>query len=163
MITAEHLRELLDYSPDTGAFTWKVKKARWLNVGDIAGRIGGGRYWAIKIDGVSYQAHRLAILWMTGAHPSKHVDHADLDRLNNCWSNLRECSRSQNQHNLPKFSSNTSGFKGVNFHKCARKWRATIRIDGKNVHLGYAATPELASKLYADAAAKYFGEFARTA
>lgn len=163
MITAERIRELVSYDPENGIFTWRVKKARWLNVGDVAGRIGGNGYWSIKVDGRAYQAHRLAFLWMTGEWPTQHVDHVDLDRLNNRWVNLREASRSQNQHNLPKFSTNTSGYKGVSFHKCAGKWRATIRVNGKNLHLGYGATAEDAAELYAAAARKYFGDFARAA
>lgn len=161
MISCEDLRAILDYDPDTGAFTWKVQKARWIAVGDIAGRLGGNGYWSIKIDGRAYHAHRLAFLWMTGEMPKQHVDHIDLIRLNNRWANLRECTRAQNQHNLPKFSTNTSGFKGVSFHQ--KRWRATICVNGKRIHLGSADTPEIASKLYSDAAIKYFGEFARSA
>lgn len=45
-----------------------------------------------------------------------------------------------------------SGFKGVNFHKASGRWRAQIKIGGKQHYLGLFPTPELGAKAY-DAAA----------
>lgn len=41
-------------------------------------------------------------------------------------------------------ASNTSGYKGVSFHKAASKWVAQMRLDGNKRYLGVYATPELA-------------------
>ena len=46
----------------------------------------------------------------------------------------------------PIRSTNSSGIKGVGFFKALGKWRARIKIDGKDIHLGYFDKIEDASK-----------------
>lgn len=90
------------------------------------------------------------------------VDHRDGDGLNNRRANLREATRSQNQHNRRIRTDISSGFKGVYWNKRGQKWRAFIRINGKEKHLGYFTTPEEAHAAYCAASDKYHGEFGRT-
>jgi hypothetical protein len=90
------------------------------------------------------------------------TDHKDLDGLNNCKSNLRICNRHQNKGNMKMLVGNTSGFKGITFCKDMGKWRAKIKTNHRNYHLGYFRSPDEAARAYDDAAVKYFGEFART-
>ena len=89
------------------------------------------------------------------------VDHIDCNPLNNRRGNLRLATPSQNGTNQSRPKNNTSGFKGVHWDKRAKKWMATIRINGKKTYLGLFATPELAYAAYCEAALKYHGEFAR--
>lgn len=165
MLTAARLRELLSYDPETGVFRWRVYRARNARAGDVAGRIikaapdKGGGYRSIGIDGSEYLAQRLAWLHMTGEWPPAQVDHENRNRDDNAWRNLRDATRSQNQANRPAQANNTSGFKGVAFHKGAGRWRATL---GKR-HLGLFDSPEQAHAAYAEAARGAFGEFARAA
>jgi HNH endonuclease len=91
--------------------------------------------------------------------PDSHVDHADLDTLNNRRYNLRLANRQQNGFNRSKLSNNRSGFKGV--HAFKDKWMAQIRIDGKLRYLGTFTTPEAASEAYIAAVKETAGEFAR--
>jgi hypothetical protein len=49
--------------------------------------------------------------------------------------------------------TNTSGYRGVSWHKAARKWSATIRQDGVLHYLGLFDTPQKASAAYNRAAA----------
>jgi hypothetical protein len=49
LITAERLRELLHYNPDTGAFTWLVKRGNKIRIGDIAGSLTAHGYRAIRL------------------------------------------------------------------------------------------------------------------
>lgn len=50
---------------------------------------------------------------------------------------------------------NTSGFKGVSFHKKDKMWRARITINKKVHWLGNFETPELAAKAYNEAKGKF--------
>lgn len=89
------------------------------------------------------------------------VDHKNGDKPDNRKSNLRVCTVAGNQHNRGARSDNTSGFKGVSFHKSARKWVAVICLDSKNRHLGCFATKEDAARAYNEAAIILHGAFAK--
>lgn len=88
------------------------------------------------------------------------VDHINHNTLDNTRENLRLCSPSENAANQTKRNSNTSGFKGVHFFKRDGTWQAQITFQNKKIHLGYFTTPEEASKVYEEAAIKYFGDYA---
>lgn len=89
------------------------------------------------------------------------VDHVDGDGLNNQRGNLRPATQALNARNVPKPASNTSGFKGVTWHKAAEKWAAQIHVDGRHLHLGLFLSPHEAARTYDAAAVEYFGAFAR--
>ena len=57
-LTQERLKEVLNYDPDTGCFTCKVKRGT-LKAGDIAGCVHRDGYVKIKVDYMSFQAHRV--------------------------------------------------------------------------------------------------------
>lgn len=161
----ERLVELLTYFPDEGVFKWNVDRSGGVKAGQIAGYIGGNGYIQIGIDGKKYYAHRLAVLYVNGSlSPEIQVDHRDGDRLNNKWTNLRLANNRQNQQNRSASTKTESGLKGVSRVSKSKRgtWRATIKIDGRTVHLGTAPTKEAASALYAKAARSAFGEFSRT-
>jgi hypothetical protein len=162
MITAERLHELSHYDPDTGNFTWLVRTARNVHVGDIAGWLNGGGYRQIQIDGRVYPAHCLAWLYQTNEWPAE-IDHINGDRADNRWCNFRLATHSQNMGNQKARSDTTSWFKGVYWDKRRSKWRAVISINGKRISLGSfdADKPYLAYAAYALAARKHFGDFAR--
>jgi hypothetical protein len=92
----------------------------------------------------------------------RHGDHANRDTLDNRRSNLRIATPSQNQGNSKVRICNSSGFKGVSWHKLMRRWRAEIRINRKTTVLGYFSSPEEAHAAYCAKAADAYGEFART-
>jgi hypothetical protein len=89
------------------------------------------------------------------------IDHIDGDGLNNCRSNLRAATHSQNQGNTRKRLGTSSQFKGVCWSKCAGKWRAYIRSDGKLKFLGYFASEFEAAQAYNSAALEKWGSFAK--
>ena len=64
------------------------------------------------------------------------TDHIDRDTLNNRRSNLRAITHAENMQNLSIPKNNTSGHKGVNWHKETRKWRAFIGLKNRQVYLG---------------------------
>src|SRR5262249_34043241 len=88
------------------------------------------------------------------------IDHIDGLGINCVRSNLRLATQSQNRANSRMNKLNTSGFRGVSFHKRTGKWNAKIRIKGKLKDLGLYDTAEAAYEVYKQAAREEWGEFA---
>ena len=81
------------------------------------------------------------IMQLEGHHiAGNEFDHKNRDRLDNRLSNIRIASRKENATNASKRRDNTSGYKGVSFHKFHNKWGATTHFGGKSHHLGYYQT-----------------------
>jgi hypothetical protein len=161
-LTAERLRQVLDYDPVAGIWRWKIRKYQSKPAGAVAtGRIDTHGYRQLTIDGVSYLSSRLAFLYVEGVWPEKHVDHRNTDTLDDRWENLRHADRSQNGGNRNVYSNNTLGVKGVSPRKNG-KFVAQIQRSGRKIFLGYHDTVELAKSAYDTAAAAVFEEFHRT-
>ena len=152
-ITAEALREIVEYNQDTGVFSYKVSTSRRV-AGCKAGHKSHQGYISLSIRGRNYRAHRLAFLYMTGNLPSPElqVDHINGVRDDNRFSNLRIVTNSINAQNkaVAKRGSRT-GFIGVCWHKSSKKYHAQIRLNGKSHHLGLFSTAEEAHLAYATA------------
>lgn len=158
MVDRDRVCELLEYSPETGVFRWKVSRTGKAKAGSIAGSKDRDGYIEIKIDRRLYRAHRLAWLVMTGKWPTIGLDHINRDRSDNRFLNLMEATNSENCRN--KISSqNTSGFKGV--YRDGRRWRAQITLHGNQRCLGSFDDPETAHRSYCEAAKRLHGDFAR--
>ena len=156
-LTAEHLRSVLRYDPDTGIFTWKVRAANRIKVGDITGCLNGDGYLLISIQSRLYQAHRLAWLYMHGVWPNDQIDHINRIRTDNRISNLRDVSHKQNHQNRSKPSHNTSGHTGVSWNKQNSKWRANIKHNQKPINLGYFTNLEEAIAARKAGELRYWG------
>lgn len=154
------LKRILNYDPDTGLFTWAAKTSRKVVVGSVAGCVNKAGYVVIGISGKLYYAHQLAWLFQTGQWLAR-IDHKDGDRGNNRWGNIRPATPQQNALNARRAVSNTSGFKGVSWHKAAGKWSAYIILDGKKRHLGLHERPEDAHAAYLAEAAAVQPQFVR--
>jgi len=179
-LTAERLRELLHYEPETGSFTWKArtpedfedgkKQSKEHNCAIWNGRYAGKPagtvnkvigYSTICVEHSYIYAHRLAWLYVHGSWPVDQIDHINSLRHDNRLSNLREADRGQQEMNKPVSARNTSGFKGVSWTPREQKWRANIAADGKPLSLGYWDDPLKAWVAYSIAAMKLHGNFAR--
>lgn len=159
-IKRSELVQLLDYDPATGLFVWKVS-ARGQRAGDVAGHYNKANGY-VRIGfkrGVSYYAHILAWLFMTGEWPADEIDHKDLDGSNNRWGNLRQATHAQNGWNKKQRSGSGRPYKGVKV--LSRGYSAAIIVNGKLIELGRYYTAEEAAKAYDNAARQYHGEFAR--
>lgn len=156
MITAERLRELVHYDPETGVFTWKVGR----EAGKVAGSNGGHKYRRLWLDGRLHYAHRMAWLWVHGEMP-RVIDHINGDGYDNRLANLRSCSQAQNIANGKKRSSNNSGFVGVRFRPEKGKWQARLMVNYRETHVGYFDTLQEACEARRKAAQEKFGEFYR--
>src|SRR5262245_46971759 len=126
-LTADRLRELLEYDPETGLWRWLQRVNPRCKTGWFAGTLMSPKgsntsYFLIGVDRRHYLAHRLAFLYMTGEWPSGELDHRDLDGTNNRWANLREATRAQNAANMAL--RNSAGLKGIIRRK--DRWQARI-------------------------------------
>lgn len=158
-LTQERLKEKLRYDPDTGLF-YHMQNYGPVARGSVAGWCSRAGYTYIRVDQQDYLAHRLAWFYVTGKWPDALIDHANLDKADNRFCNLREATKSQNGANGQKRAHNTSGIRGVSFHKRAKKWVASICIHGEQKHLGLFPTKESAAAAYRSASVTFFGEFA---
>lgn len=156
-LTADSVRKLLDYNPDTGVFMWKIP-CGGRGFGSPITTVSAGSY-SIKINGVNYRAHRLAWLYMTGKWPDLQVDHRNCDPFDNRWKNLREATPADNSANtrVRRF-----GLKGAYRHG-KNGWCSTIRRHGVTYCLGTYKTEEEAHAAYVRKAIELCGEFARAA
>ena len=87
------------------------------------------------------------------------VDHINTVRTDNNINNLRFATHSENAINTKIYSTNTSGSKGVSFHKIRQQWRAYITVDRNRLYLGYFDTKEEAIQARKEKANTIFGEF----
>lgn len=86
----------------------------------------------------------------------ENADHINQNGLDNQRSNLRPATYKQNAENQDIRKNNTSGYKGVCWHKRTSKWRAQIGHNRKQIHLGYFNKKEDAIKARKQAEKKYF-------
>ena len=140
MLTQEKLKWLVHYDPATGVL-------RRLSDGRDSWSIGTHGYRRVNLDGAEYLLHRLAVMYMTGEFPREDTDHANGDRLDNRWLNIKPLTYSENQQNRggPQ-RNNKLGVLGV--RKVKNRFQAQIRVGGVQHYLGLFATAEDAHAAY---------------
>lgn len=150
MTSQAEIKSLLRYDPEAGAFYW-LNSGRGRHIGVEAGSVNPQGYRQIAVNGQSHQAHRLAVLYMTGELPPADVDHINGQRGDNRWTNLRCATRSENMQNQRRV-------RGISPAKTAGKWLARIGLNGKLSHLGTFATRDeaLAARRQAERALHAF-------
>ena len=94
------------------------------------------------------------------AKKHQYVDHINHNPLDNRRANLRLCTNSQNSMYRHRQSNNRSGYKGVSWSLVANRWRVYIKVNGKQIHLGYCDCKEMGALIYNAGALRHFGEFA---
>ena len=133
-----------------GAFNWYAQTGSGNRKRMYAARRVGGR-----LNGKIIYLHRI----LTGAKTHQQVDHINGDSLDNRRRNLRLCSHGQNRMNSLRYSSNTSGFKGVSFRKDTGMWDCRLTVKGRQIIGGCFKTAELAAHAYDRLSKKYHGKF----
>ena len=149
MTSETHLSDLLAYEPETGIITWKVTRpgSKKIAPGVVAGCLNGNGYVVIRVNGLLYLGHRLAVFLHTGKWPDGKVDHRNGVKIDNKWLNLRVGTQKLNAQNVRTASKNSStGFLGV--YPSGKRFVAQIGIDGRPKFLGRFNTPEEAHQRY---------------
>lgn len=149
-ISIDRLREVIDYSPDTGELRWKIRVGMRGRVGEIAGAEHKG-YIEFGLDGIrGIKAHRVAWAITHGNWPDGEIDHINGCKTDNRIGNLRIVSTAQNHQNMRSARcDNKTGLLGVDIHK--GRPRAQIQVGGKKKILGYFPTIEAAHAAYVEA------------
>ena len=146
-LTQELLKIEFNYNQNTGIFT-RLLSGHGTKKGDVAKNKSSNGYITITIFSKKYSVHRLAWLYMTGSWPKEQIDHINGIRDDNRWINLRECTQQQNQFNSFKNKNNTSGYKGVYYHKESNKWYSQAGLNNKKIYLGSYEKKEEAYNAY---------------
>jgi hypothetical protein len=146
MLDQKTLKEILNYNPDTGIFTWRVKPARNITAGDVAGTKKHYGYIEIGIHYKKHQAHRLAWMYVNGSMPKLQIDHINGATDDNRICNLRDVSSSTNSSNQQKHREGK--LPGCTFLQRTQKWQAQIKIDGYGKYLGCYKTQQEAHNAY---------------
>lgn len=153
-LTAVRLRQLLDYDPGTGAFTWRVLTGK-ARPGEPAGYLAGDdrlKRVHIGIAGRRYKAHRLAWLYVHGEWPAGEIDHRNGDPSDNRIDNLRVVTRQVNAQNMRRPRGQTaSGLLGAHWDRRRNNYRAHIKVDGQVRYLGAFPTAKEAHEVYVEA------------
>jgi hypothetical protein len=159
-LSQSDLQEILFYDLSTGQFRWRAS-GTGIRRDLTAGCLFPTGYVKIRIAGTLYFAHRLAWLYVHGEWPYPIIDHINGVRSDNRISNLRLATSSQNGGNTALHKRNTSGRKGVTWHRRLGKWEAKIRFNRRCRHIGYFDDLDEAAYAYERVATELFGQFVR--
>ena len=154
-ITPEVLRQLLSYNPVSGKLFWLRRngdeKATKIFNALFAGKEAftyrmGKKHLQGRILRHGFLAHRVAWAIYHGEWPKGQIDHINGNHIDNRIENLRDVDGADNQKNMKLNAKNTSGASGVNWDQRRKLWRARIKANGREVHLGRFKTFDEAAK-----------------
>ena len=152
-LPAHDICNAFSYCQLTGILRWKIKPARHIKVGAIAGSKPANEiYWRVRFKRKNYALHRLAWVCVYGAWPTGHIDHINGDATDNRLANLRDVTPAENSQNILKATAkNKLRTLGVHQMKGRNGFRAAIGVAGKVKHLGTFQSEEAAYAAYVTA------------
>lgn len=162
-LTPELARKFFDYNPTTGALRWRCNHGKSDRAGNLV-RVVSRSYVQVKLLGSSYAGHRIAWMVQTGEVPPDIIDHANGDKGDNRWANLRAATRSQNAFNTaPQRSGRKTLPVGVIQHPSTKLYRSKVTQDGATWASPWLATVDEAVRARDVKAVEMYGEFHRKA
>lgn len=111
---------------EDGSLSWS--HARWGHQCNAFGCDNGNGYLVVGIEGSPILVHRvIAKAFLPDFSEELDVDHIDGDRMNNCPTNLRMVTKSQNQRSFRgSLRHASSSFRGVTKRK--NRWSTSVNI-----------------------------------
>jgi hypothetical protein len=132
-----NLHDYFSYNPETGVVAWKIARNNRVKIDEEAGSLNTFGYRRVYLFGKCYYTHRLAWFLYYGDWPEELIDHINGDPSDNRISNLREASSVQNSLNRKRSIRNTSGVKGITWHKRDKRWQAILERNNRTIFIGY--------------------------
>ena len=153
----ESLRICRDSPTGLRWVTYKPGRRKDLQAGSTS-----SRYAVVTLGKVSYRCHRIVWALANDKDPGCAViDHKDGDPFNNHPDNLRDASTQENASNRVNINrNNTSGVKGVCWHKAAGKWWARVMRSRVTAASAFFTDLEEATAWVTAKRLELFGEFA---
>lgn len=145
---AAALRAEFAYDPDTGEITRQSDGSPAFATVRYDGHRRG------RWNGEFYQAHRIAWKLHYGSDP-EYIDHINGDAGDNRIANLRSVTLSENQRNRGVQKNSASGLLGVAWSKRDKRWRVSLRIDGRRKQIGSFRSKEQAYQAWLEAKEAY--------
>jgi len=140
-LSFEEADKLFSYDSTTGNLIRKVRAGKCL-AGSVAGNSNGKGHLRLHYNKVQYYVHRVCWLLYYGEPAPRLIDHINGNGEDNRIDNLRLATNRQNMYNMKLTKRNTSGVKGVSWHKATSKWRATISENGRHKQIGLFSSIE---------------------
>lgn len=134
VIDFDEMSKLFEYSEDSpSCLITKVDRKQGPKAGEPVGYISNTGYWLVKHKGKHLAIHRIVFTLVHRVELTKGmvIDHIDSNRANNKISNLQQTTRSENNKKASENTRNTSGVKGVSWHKGSKTWVAFWEVDRK--------------------------------
>ncbi len=117
-------------------------------------------YKSVNLNGKTLRVHRLVgLMFIPNPNNKPVIDHINNIRTDNRVENLRWATSQENNFNSSMNCKNTSGVKGVRFHKRDNRWRAELTYNRKLINIGSFLTKEEAIKARQNKAKELFGEY----
>lgn len=134
-----------------------ISRRDFLRCREYNWRLGKNGYVVTKIEGKETYLH----VFILQPKEGEFVDHKFHNKLDCRRSYLRICSKSQNGMNQRK-TRGISKYKGVSWFPRDNCWVVKIKLNRKQIHIGYFTNEEQAGKAYDRFAIALFGVFAKT-
>lgn len=133
-------------SVDAEDYDRVVAAGPWHVLGESVRRWGLAYVRRNSGNGRPYHGSRFLHRFILNGPVGMEIDHADGNPLNNRRSNLRLVTHQQNGQNVRPRRNNTSGFRGMYWHKENRLWCGRVRgidANGKDVSLWHCYFTDL--------------------
>jgi hypothetical protein len=133
--------QLLEVYSDGQVYRFNKKNDKLIVENTASNKLGYNLIWCNRKIIKRHRIIGFAFLGLDIEDSTQQIDHIDGCRINNCVNNLRVVTNQQN-------SMNRTTAKGYSWNKNSKKYKASIELNNKKIHLGYFKTEDEARAAY---------------